>query len=430
MANFFTPKKRQNKQVFQCQLNDLDIHGQGVGRWQQRVVFVAGGLPGETVQVQAMIPSTGPSKGPLKGQLKNISKASEFRQAAPCPHYQHCGGCQLQHLQADKQIEYKQQALQRMLAKVGVTIEQWQPAIHSPSDLGYRTKARLALDVRNRVKLGFRHQERQTVVPISQCPILAEPLQQIIEPLQQLLGQLSAASQVGHIELQLHQQRAAVWLHRQGVWSSADQHVLDQWSAEHNVQLLVQDAELSYSLDDFGVSIHYRRNHFIQSNQQVNERMVAQAIDWLQLSGTETVLDLFCGAGNFSLPLATKAAKVVGVEGVADMVTQAKQNAARNQLANIDFFQADLTQRLDLQPWWQPVDIIVLDPARAGAQAVVEQLPHCRAGKVLYISCNPTTLVRDAAILQGHGYHAEKAGVMDMFPHTHHLESMILFSKN
>ncbi|GGA74804.1 23S rRNA (uracil(1939)-C(5))-methyltransferase RlmD [Neiella marina] len=426
MANFFTPKKRQNKQVFQCQLNDLDSHGQGVGRWQQRAVFVAGGLPGETVQVQAMVPS----KGPIKAQLKNISKASEFRQVAPCQHYHQCGGCQLQHLQADQQIQYKQQALQRMLAKVGVTIDHWASAIHSPSDLGYRSKARLALDVRGRVKLGFRHQERQTIVPIQQCPVLAEPLQPLIKPLQELLKQLASASDVGHIELHLSGQQPAVWLHRQGAWSQPERQLIEQWCQQHEVRLLTQDSELSYHLGQFDVTIYYCRSHFIQSNRQVNEQMVAQAVSWLEMTGSETVLDLFCGAGNFSLPLATKAKKVVGVEGVAAMVTQAHSNAERNQLTNAEFYQADLSQRLDLQPWWQPVDIIVLDPARAGAQAVVEQLPHCRASKVLYISCNPTTLVRDSAILQRHGYQAEKAGVMDMFPHTHHLESMILFSKN
>ncbi|MBW8189584.1 23S rRNA (uracil(1939)-C(5))-methyltransferase RlmD [Neiella marina] len=426
MANFFTPKKTQTNKLFQCHLNELDSHAQGVGHWQNRVVFVAGGLPGERVQVQAKVPS----KGPIKAVVKNISQPSEYRAEPVCRHYGHCGGCRLQHAKAKQQIIFKQQSLQRMLAKRQIEIDDWAPPITSDHDLGYRIKARLAVDARKQIKLGFRHVERQSVVAINQCPILHPKLEQLLNPLTELIGALQDRTAIGHVELLLNDQHPAIWLHRKGEWAEQDWQQIEQWCEAHQVQWLADDSELSYLLADFDVTIGYRRSHFIQSNRAVNQRMVAQAIEWLALDGSETVLDLFCGAGNFSLPLAKRANQVMGVEGVAAMVLQATKNAASNKMTNAKFYHADLSERFDQQAWWQPVDVVLLDPARAGAEQVVTQLHHSGASKVLYVSCNPATLVRDAAILNQHGYLAEKAGVMDMFPHTHHLESMILFSKN
>ena len=425
MATFFKPTKKKNKQQFQCKLTDLDLHGQGVGHWQQRPVFVSGALPDELVSLSADMPR----KGPIKAELKSILQPSANRVTPVCRHYHVCGGCKLQHLKPNLQIEFKQKALSRLLFKHGIEPEAWALPIYSPSEIGYRTKARLAVDARNKVKLGFRHFSEQSILNISECHVLHPTLQPLLQPIQKLISELIERKAIGHVELFVERQHPAIWLHRQGDWPAADQQRIESWCLQYQVRLLTKDAQLTYPLDDGTIELSYRRDSFVQSNLVVNQRMVKQALDWLDLTGDERVFDLFCGIGNFTLPLARKCAHVIGVEGVSYMVELASQNARNNGIDNADFVHADLNERLDLQPWWQTADAVLLDPARAGAEQVVKQLHFTRAPKVLYVSCNPTTLVRDAAILARQGYKIAQAGVMDMFPHTHHLESMILFSK-
>ena len=427
MAQFFKPKnkpKRVQKQ-FACPIHDLDLRGQGVGRFKERIVFVPGALPGETVLVRAAIPI----KGPIQAELQEVRQSSELRTAPKCKHYAVCGGCQLQHVQPKQQIQLKQKALANLLSRKALKIGDWAEPIHSPSFWGYRTKIRLALDARKQVKLGFRHGDSNKILNISECPVMAEPLQALLPSLRQLVEQLEGSQYIGHVELLLQGERPGLWLHTPKALNSADQLRVENWLQQADVAWLDSATLLSYVLPQFDLKLSYMRSDFIQSNLAVNVKMVAQAIDWLNLKSTDKVLDLFCGMGNFSLPLARQCAQVTGVEGVEAMVARAQANAQSNQITNAEFIHADLSQRLDLQPWWQPVDAILLDPARAGAEQVVTELGRTQAPKVLYVSCNPTTLVRDAEILLKQGYQIDKAGVMDMFPHTHHVESMMLFSK-
>ncbi|MCM2678828.1 23S rRNA (uracil(1939)-C(5))-methyltransferase RlmD [Echinimonas agarilytica] len=427
MAQFFKPAERKKapQKQFNLALHDLDLKGQGVGRWQQRMVFVAGGLPGDTVRVTADIPA----KGPIHAALQEVLTPSDERDTPLCSHYQVCGGCQLQHLKAQRQIEYKQIALERLLKKRQINVSQWAAPVLSEQQIAYRTKARLAVDCRKQVKLGFRNAENNRILNISECIVLAPELQALIAPIKSLLGSLNEAAKVGHVDVQLSQGNVGIWLHRTTPWSKADKKTLDAWLEAHQVTWLAEETSLSYPLNEFGLTLNYLKNDFVQSNLAVNAKMVQQAIEWLELTGEEHVLDLFCGIGNFSLPLAQHSRTVIGVEGVTDMVCRAIENAEMNGVENVKFAQADLSKPLNQQAWWRPVDVILMDPARAGAEQVVTQLPKTKANKVLYVSCNPATLVRDAAILMSHGYEAVKAGVLDMFPQTHHLESMILFSK-
>lgn len=427
MAQFFkaqSSKKAVQKQ-FNCRIHDLDLKGQGVGKMQERVIFVPGALPGETILARAAIGK----KGPIQAELQQVKLASPARVEPACRHYQVCGGCQLQHLQSEQQIIAKQAALKTLLTRKGLEVAQWAEPLCSPEPWRYRTKVRLAIDARKQVKVGFRHADSNKILNLSECPVMAAPLEALLLPLQQLIQQLQDKTQIGHAELLLEQGQAGLWLHKEQAWSEQDWALISQWLEQHQVKWLDDKSLLDYELSEFKVKLSYKRSDFIQSNLAVNEAMVAQAIAWLELQGDETVLDLFCGMGNFSLPLARKCAQVTGVEGVQAMVNRAQANAQLNQIDNVRFYQADLSERLDLQTWWQPVDVVLLDPARAGAEKVASELAYTQAKKVLYVSCNPTTLVRDAQLLVRQGYKVAKAGVMDMFPQTHHLESMILFSK-
>lgn len=237
----------------------------------------------------------------------------------------------------------------------------------------------------------------------------------------------------------LGEQGAVIVLRHLKALAPEDKQALLEFAAQHQATLYVvpqseqleilSGKEATYS--EGGVIIPFLPSNFIQVNRYVNQKMVEQAMDWLQISPEDRVLDLFCGLGNFSLPIAKRAQFVVGVEGVDEMVTQAQQNATHNNINNIAFYQANLEQDLSSQEWAkEKFAKVLLDPARAGAVGIVDQLSRLGAKSVVYVSCNPATLARDSQSLISQGYKLVKLGMLDMFPHTSHLESMALFVKN
>ncbi|MGL5390210.1 MAG: 23S rRNA (uracil(1939)-C(5))-methyltransferase RlmD, partial [Shewanella sp.] len=439
MAQFFKAKPNSSKQLsakISLKVTQLDHLGAGIAQHQGKVVFIPGALPGETVQVQL----TEQKKNYARAKLIQVEQPSPVRAAPPCPHYHRCGGCDLQHMALSGQREHKAAALDNIMAKfAGATGSNLAPALVGDG-WHYRRRARLAtlLDKQTKqLSLGFRAQSSSDVVPISQCPVLAEPLSALIVPLAKVLNQLSAKASLGHLELIAADNGHFAVLRVTKALNHKDQAKLAEFAALQQVTLLLQDndGQLQYlngeqALPHYhllgaadaanAVRLAFTPGNFVQVNGQINQAMVEQALEWLAPKAGERILDLFCGMGNFSLPLAKMGCEVIGVEGVAEMVSQARANAEVNQLDNLTFYHADLSADLSLEPWLGKIDKLLLDPARAGAFESLQWLKKMKPRQVVYVSCNPASLARDSAVLLERGYRLQKLGLIDMFPQTHH----------
>lgn len=438
MARFFQPKKKTqlNTKHQSVQVEKLDHHGAGIAYQNKKPVFIEGALPGEQVLIQLT-----ESKSKFsRANLIRIQKASTQRVEPFCPHYQQCGGCNMQHLSIDDQREYKQHTLSQLMKKFSGQTAQLDAPI-TGDERGYRRRARISLllDKKSRqLQFGFRKKHSKEIVNVTHCPVLAPELDELLPELQSLLAGFSHQDTLGHVELVKADNTRIIVLRHSKALKDDDNNALVEFANRHqaSLYLMPQNDQLNLICGDSGyyleagVEIAFEPNNFIQVNQQVNDSMVKQAVDWLALSSQDRVLDLFCGLGNFSLPIAQQVASVVGVEGVDAMVEKAAANAARNGLSNAQFYQANLEQDFSGQIWaGEKFDKVLLDPARAGASGIVDQLSALGAERVVYVSCNPATLARDSQSLLSQGFKLEKLGMLDMFPHTSHLESMALFVK-
>ncbi|MEK1942006.1 MAG: 23S rRNA (uracil(1939)-C(5))-methyltransferase RlmD [Pseudomonas sp.] len=410
--------------------------GRGISFFEGRTWFVAGALPGEQVEARVL----GARSQIVDARAERILVAASTRRPAPCVHASVCGGCSLQHLPHEQQLVLKQQQLSEQLSRIaGLQPEEWAPPLVGP-EFGYRRRARIAVrwDAKaKRLDVGFRAAASQDIVAINECLVLVQPLQLILQVLPQLLRRLSKPQALGHVEL-FNGTASAVLVRHTAPLPEADVALLQAFCAEHNAQLWLHgEGEpqpfdttqvLGYRLEQWDLQLAYRPGDFVQVNAPVNEAMIAQALDWLAPQAHERVLDLFCGLGNFTLPLARQVHEVVAVEGVQVMVQRAAQNAVANGLPNAHFFQADLSNSLADAPWAaQGFSAVLLDPPRDGALQAVERLAKLGAKRVLYVSCNPATLARDTAVLVQQGYRLKRAGILDMFPQTAHVEAMALF---
>jgi len=285
--------------------------------------------------------------------------------------------------------------------------------------------------------VGFRAASSQDIIAIDECPVLVQALQPIITALPDMLRRLSAPKALGHVEL-FHGSATAVLLRHMAPLSENDLTVLQAFCDTHDAQLWLHGEDgpqpvdasqaLGYRLEPWDLQLAYRPGDFVQVNEAVNTAMIAQALEWLAPREDERVLDLFCGLGNFALPLAQKAREVVAVEGVATMVERAAENAVSNNLHNVHFHHADLSQPLNKAVWAaEGFSAVLLDPPRDGAFEVVSKLKALGAERLLYVSCNPATLARDSVELIQQGYRLKRAGILDMFPQTAHVEAMALF---
>lgn len=424
------------------QILRLSHEGRGVARNAEgKTVFVEGALLGERVTCKVRFTRSRYDEA----VVDQVLVPSPRRTAPACPHYAACGGCNLQHLDAQGQLAFKQSLVAELL---DYPQDRMQPALTSPA-LGYRRKARLGVKWRKdgRLLLGFREKNSAFITNITECPVLVPELQTLLPALHELLPQLEGKKHLGHIELIQGENRCGVLvrlLRPLARMSHRDQRLWRNWAKAQAVALLWQDeagiqgseadeAEALFSYHLQQQTLFFAASDFVQVNADVNEQMVAQAQDWLKLKGTERVLDLFCGFGNFTLPLAQQAAEVLGVEGLESQVLRGRLNAAHNHCDNVRFATADLSLPLQQQPWSQDSahwDVILLDPPRAGADGICDQLGELGAKQILYISCNPATLARDKASLERQGYQLERLGMMDMFPQTAHVESMALFVRH
>ena len=465
MANFFKVNTKKSvssseKQKLTVTIKKLDFNGCGVAYNKNKPIFINGSLPTESVEIKVVEQKNKYSIG----KLLAVHKVSQSRVEVKCQHFSLCGGCDLQHLEYSHQLAFKQQKIIDLFSRSEIAANvietlPWQLPIAS-SPWGYRRKARIGVqfDKNSQATIGFRQKSTNQLVAVKSCPVLVEPASTIFPLLKALINKLSVKKSIGHIEIintdatysensnevekkltLIVRQIRTINEHDSKLWQEYAQkyqwHVYFQENEgdgkEHTNQSSIK--HLRYRLIN-GIQINFTHTDFIQINEQVNLAMVGQALAWLKPQKNDNILDLFCGLGNFSLPLAQQANSVIGVEGVQSMVDKAIDNAKLNQIDNCDFFQADLNSEWlsskESHQWAKSrFTKVLLDPARAGAEFAMKQIIKLDIPTVLYVSCEPTTLARDSQILLSKGYKIEKIGLIDMFSQTKHVETMVLFSK-
>lgn len=429
MAQFYSAKRRvTTRQIITVTVNDLDPFGQGVARHQGKALFISGLLP----QEQADVVVVEDKKQYARAQVKRRLSDSPQRQAPRCPHFGICGGCQQQHASIELQQQSKRAALARLMKR---DVDD----IIAASPWGYRRRARLSLNYQpksQQLQMGFRKANASEIVDVVQCPVLVPTLGALLPAVRECLSELKSVRQLGHVELVQADNGPLMVLRHTAALPAADKEKLERFSQSHGLSLyLAPQSEILehirgeapwYTSD--GLRLVFSPRDFIQVNDGVNQLMVRTALEWLDIQPQDRVLDLFCGMGNFTLPLAKRAAQVVGVEGVPALVAKGQENAALNGLHNVTFFHENLEEDVTRQAWAKHgFDKVLLEPARAGAAGVMLHIIKLAPRRVVYVSCNPATLARDSDVLLQAGYTIQRLAMLDMFPHTGHLESMVLF---
>ncbi len=433
--------KKAPTQPETMQIASLTHDGRGVARVDGKTVFVDGALPGEQVVAQRLRRR----RRHDEADLLEVVTASPDRVAPRCAHFGVCGGCALQHLDPARQLEAKQAHVAEQLARVGhVEPSRWLAPVSGPL-WGYRRRARLGVKhvyKKGRVLVGFRERSKPYIADVRQCPVLAPPVGELVGALAGLVERLSIRDRLPQFEVAVADAATALVARVLDPPTADDLSLLREFAAAQGVEFYLQPGgldtivpldppatPLTYRLDAFDVGMTFEPSDFIQVNAEINRRAVALAVELLELEPADRVLDLFCGLGNFTLPLARRAAQVTGVEGDAGLVARAAANAAANGIANATFHAADLMTDPAGAPWaGQPYERVLLDPPRAGALAVLELLGRIAPRRMVYVSCHPASFARDAGMLVNqYGFTLAAVGVMDMFPHTAHVETIALF---
>jgi 23S rRNA (uracil1939-C5)-methyltransferase len=443
-------------------VESLDLDAQGVAHDAQgKVVFIDGALPGELARVRIARRKNNWEQG----TLTELRRESSLRVTPRCPHFGlhagACGGCKMQHLDFAAQIAVKQRALEDSLWHLGkVRAERMLRPIEGPA-WGYRYRARLSVRYvakKGGVLVGFHERKSSYVADMQSCDVLPPSVSSLLLPLREMIGGMDARDRLPQIELAIGDTQVALVLRHLDALSEPDLTRLRGFAAKHGVQWWLQPkgpdsahlldageaAELAYSLPEFGLTIPFRPTDFTQVNPFINQVLVARAVRLLDPLPTERVIDWFCGLGNFTLALATRAREVLGVEGAATLLQRAAEAAARNGRAECTGFEscnlfelttADLVRFGSADRW-------LVDPPREGAFALAKALadlaqqPPIAAdwiapARIVYVSCNPATLARDAGLLVHQaGYRCTAAGVVNMFPHTAHVESIAVFERS
>ena len=430
-------------QVFELDIDGLTHDGRGVGRREGKAVFAAGALAGETVRVQ----QTGRNRHFDEARTIEVIKASPDRVAPRCPHFGTCAGCVMQHLDESRQIDAKQRVLLDNLQRIGhVSAGQTLPPLVDAA-WGYRRKGRFSVrwvEKKGKALVGFRETDPRYVADLSVCHTVVPEVGSRIQDIAELVGSLDARRTVPQIEFIAGDAAVALVFRHLEPLSDDDLGRLTAFAKTSGLAVFLQpggvdtvhalwpeQVDLSFEIPGHGLSLAFRPLDFIQVNAALNGKMIDSALALLDAGPDDRVLDLFCGLGNFTLPLARRAGQVVGVEGDAGLVARARDNAARNGLGNVQFHAADLAKDLSGEPWMAAgFDKLLLDPPRAGAAEVLAQLPLDGIRRIVYVSCHPASLARDAGFLvRERGYTLVSAGAMDMFPQTAHVESIALFEK-
>jgi 23S rRNA (uracil1939-C5)-methyltransferase len=426
---------------FEAQIESLSHDGRGVTHVSGKTVFIHGALPGEKVtfnysRVQRRYD---------EGVVDEILQASSQRVKPGCENFSVCGGCSLQHLGSGHQITYKQQTLLDAFEHIaGIEAPIVMPPLIS-EPWGYRRKARLGVKYvakKGKVLIGFRERGSSFITLMQRCPVLHPRIGEKLGELAEVIQSLSVRDKLPQIEVAMGDEAIILIFRLLSPLSAEDTETLGSYCRGQNWHCYIQEGgpqtvtplegdavTLSYQLPQQQLQFEFLPTDFTQVNTTINRQMINQAMQWLKPQSDENLLDLFCGLGNFTLPLAQLSSSVTGIEGDVALVERAWKNAHNNDITNVDFQVANLYEPGDDQSWMQQqYDAVLLDPPRSGAQEVIALLPRLGARRILYVSCYPGTLARDAGLLvKEHGYKLLQAGVMDMFPHTAHVESMALF---
>jgi 23S rRNA (uracil1939-C5)-methyltransferase len=451
----------------QSVISNLSHDGRGVISNNGKKVLIDGVLPGEEVSWTY----TKRHKRYDEAKVVTVLKAVDYRVPAICPNFLVCGGCSYQHIATNKQLEHKQAIVAELLEHIGkVTPKAWLPPLQAATS-GYRTKARLGIRYvikKQKLLIGFREKSSNYITDMDTCKVLHPALDKLFEPLSKLIAALSNYDQIPQIELAMGDEAAeqqlphlgsniAIILRHLTGFSETDKILLFKFAEDNNINLLLQPGDqdsvhvlygtdqLFYSVqiqnkhgNPFTMQYHFHPQDFTQVNLAINKLMLQQTINLLNLSGDEKILDLFCGLGNFTLPIAKileqQNGHVLGIEGCQKMVQRAEQNAQLNNINNVKFESVDLYNEEKLASnngfISTNYDWVVLDPPRSGASQVLPYIASNNINKILYVSCDPATFARDVGILcHEYGYKLHKVGIMDMFPHTKHVETMGLLKK-
>lgn len=427
-------------------IDSLDQEGRGVGRIEGKVIFIDGALPGETVTYR-----TTRSKASYEvGKLDQILKASPMRTQPQCPHFGVCGGCAMQHLDIAAQVAAKQRMLEDDLWHISkVKPETMLPPIYGPA-WGYRHKARLRarfVPMKGRVLVGFHEKASSYVAVMNECHVLPPHISALIVPLQDLLAKLSIKDRMPQVEVAVGELVSVLVFRILDPITPEDEPLIREFADTYGVQVWLQSKGpetakpfhpleapgLSYSLPEYDLIYPFKPIEFTQVNPQINRVLIRRAMRLLDPQPGERIADFFCGLGNFTLPIARMGATVLGMEGSAALVQRAKEGAERNGLAHaVEFREADLFEKTaDSLAALGHFDKWLIDPPRDGAMELIKAIEESTAPqRIVYVSCNPATLARDSGLLVYKGYRMVAAGVVNMFPHTAHVESIALFEKS
>ena len=436
---------RRRREPETARISAVTQDGRGIAAISGKKVFVSGALEGEEVRFLRRKSR----RNFDEAELLEVLESSGDRIEARCDAFGRCGGCALQHVSEQQQQSIKFQTLKDNLERIGkVTPDAWLAPVTGPG-WHYRRRARLGVkDVpgKGRVLVGFRERHAPFITDMHRCEVLAKPVDGMIDALSTLIGHLSIRTRLPQIEVAVAENAVALVFRVLDPPTEEDSVLLQQFGEANGVRVYLQPDGLDsvvllypdepvealyYTLPEFNIRIDFNPVGFVQVNSDINKQMVSRAIELLAPDPDDRVLDLYCGIGNFSLPLARRCREILGVEGDENLVTAAAGNATLNGLENATFRTADLSKIDGSEAWlrggW---DKLLLDPARNGAAEVVQLMPKIGARRIVYVSCHPGTLARDAgSLVNEHGYRLEAAGIIDMFPHTAHAESIAVFDK-
>jgi len=436
-------KKRLPEELIEVAIESLSDEGRGIAHVDERPVFIDQALTGERVRFKY----TRLTSKIAEGRTEQVLVASSDRVTPKCSAFGRCGGCSLQHMDSRAQISMKQQTLLKHLKHIGnvVPVHVLEPV--SGEVWGYRSKARLGVRYvvkKDKVMVGFRERGSSFITDTEHCKILHPDVGEIITELADCISQLELKQRIPQIEVAVGDNQTVLVVRHLDVMPDSDREKLIALANTHGLTIFLQAGSpdnleplwpqqcdpLFYVLEDFDIRIEFQPGDFTQVNNEINHRMIRQAIEFLQLDKEDSVLDLFSGLGNFTLPISRYCANVTGVEGSLVMVNKARANAELNSISNASFHFADLYSDEVKHTQWvkQQYNKILLDPPRSGAAGILQYIKKMKAERIVYVSCHPATLARDAGVLVNElGYKLTHAGVMDMFPHTAHVESMAVF---
>lgn len=437
-------RRQRSREPETARIESATHDGRGIAATGGKKVFVAGALPGETVRFKRRKSR----RNFDEAELLEVLEPSPERIEARCEVFGRCGGCSLQHVTGAEQRELKSQALQDNFERIArVTPDTWFDPMTGPA-WHYRRRARLAVKevfAKGRVLVGFRERHAPFITDMHRCEVLAQPVDALMDPLSELIGSLSISARLPQVEVAVADNAVALVFRVLDPPAADDLAKFEAFGERHGIRIYLQSGGLDsvgllypggaveplyYELPEFDLRIAFDAVGFVQVNADINRKMVHRAVELLDPQEGDRVLDLYCGIGNFSLPLARRAAAVLGVEGDAQLVKAAAANAALNGIDNAEFRQSDLSAIDGSERWLRDGwDLLLLDPARSGAQEVVEHIGRIGPRRIVYVSCHPGTLARDAGTLVNEkGYRCEAAGIIDMFPHTSHVESIAVLT--